>query len=287
MAKDCSAGLTPASLEWCDGQIQTPGIRGKVYFSPKRNIVTFPTRRDASDDDVDASKLSILVGNFVLAAGKFWKEIDVLTDKSPITAESQGSKPSRTSLNKGTFFYPGTEEEAASFAVLAQNSDYVYLIQQRNGKFRVIGNDMYQTDTKVSQTLGDNATSEMGTKIEVECTDVCPAPFYEGQIVTADGVINEDAQASIALTTAAATAAQSVAVNTAIAAIGYAYTGNAGAIQWTAAAPAGITVDTALDGSIIISGTPTAAGVYTYTIAVTGVPAGVTAEATGTITVTA
>lgn len=285
--KDCSElGLTPDSLEWCDGQVQTPGIRTGVYYMPKRDIVIWP-QLPTPGVGVDPKTLATYLGNFVLAAGKTWKRIDAFTDKSPVTSEAQGTKPSKTSLNKATFFFPGTEEEASAFALLAQNSDFVYIVCQRNGKYRIIGNEMYQTDTKVSQMLGDNATSEMGTKIDVEVTDKCPAPFYTGQIVTEDGIINEDESASIALTTAANTASQSVAVGVAIAPIGYGYTGVLGTIEWVAAAPAGITVDTTVDGSILISGTPSAAGSYAYTIPVTGTPAGVTASATGTITVTA
>ena len=72
----------------------------------------------------------------------------------------------------------------------ANNDDMVYIVQQKDGKFRVLGNEMYQTDTTFDQKLGGAATDEMGTTFTVSVTDVCPAPFYIGEIVTADGIIN-------------------------------------------------------------------------------------------------
>ena len=187
---NCPDGLSPQSLVWCDGKIQMPGIRNHVYFIPKRDIVLWPKLPNIEDDEADTAKLSVYVGNFELATGKKWKRIDVKTDKSPVSSEPQGEPPSCTSLNTGTFFHSGTEEEATSFVRLANNSDYVYIFQIRKGKFRVIGNEMYQTSTKVSQKLGDNATSEIGTSIVATVTDECPPPFYTGEIVTEDGTIN-------------------------------------------------------------------------------------------------
>jgi hypothetical protein len=136
------------------------------------------------------SVLATYSGEFTLATNKKWQKLQVLVDKSPVTSESQGAKPSKSVLNKATFVHPGTEELATAFARLANNDDYVYLIQTKPGKYRVIGNDMYQTETNVSQALGGSATDEMGTTLEVSVTDYMPAPFFNGEIETVDGTIN-------------------------------------------------------------------------------------------------
>lgn len=187
MAKVCT-GLSPQSLEWCEGALNLPGIRREVYAIPKRDIVKWPTRKTTYTTDM--KEIATLVGSFTLAEGKMFQVIHVLVDKSPVTAESQGSKPSKSFLNKATFVHPGVEEEAAAFCALANNDDYVYIVQTKPGKYRVIGNDMYQTETNPSQNLGAEATGEMGTTLEVSVTDSIPAPFYTGEIETADGTIN-------------------------------------------------------------------------------------------------
>lgn len=177
-------------LEWCEGNIQLPGIRGKVYNCAKRDIVAFPTRQTAITNGM--GDLATLLGSFVLAAGVVWREIGVIVEKSPITSASQGTKPSKTFLNTAVFAHQGVDEDATGYAQQANNDDMVYIFVQKNGKARVIGNEMFQTDTAIAQNLGGAATDEMGTILTVTVTDMSPAPFYTGQIVTADGIINED-----------------------------------------------------------------------------------------------
>jgi hypothetical protein len=187
MAEEC-IGVSPQSLNWCNGKINLPGIRTDVFVIPKRDIVTWPTLPETVIENI--GEMATYNGAFVLAEGKLWLKIQVTTDKSPVNFATQGSKPSKTFLNSATFIYPGVEEVASAFCLLANNDDYVYLVQTKPGKFRVIGNEMYQTETNPSQALGAAATDEMGTTLEVSVTDVCPAPFYTGIIETVDGDIN-------------------------------------------------------------------------------------------------
>ena len=49
---------------------------------------------------------------------------------------------------------------------------------------------MFETDVKVSGGTGEGTTGEVGTNINVEVTDVCPAPFYVGKLVTEFGEID-------------------------------------------------------------------------------------------------
>ena len=176
------------SLEWCQGKLVIPGIRPRLYFISKRDIVKWPT---LSEDAKKAEDRVTYAGNFGLAADKKWLFLDVQPDKSPVTSEAQGEIPSVTTLNKATFKHPGVKKEATAFIKEANNSDLVYLIQERTGAFRVLGNEMFNTITKASSNIGGAVTDEAGITIEVEVTDVCPAPFYTGQIETEEGIINE------------------------------------------------------------------------------------------------
>lgn len=181
-------GISPKSLGWCAGKTNLPGIRRRLYFIPKRDIVTWPTRPET--DAADLSKIASYVGSFTLGATAKWGYIDVLTKKSPVTCESQGEYPSKTFINKGTFVHAGVEEEATAFAAAANNDDYVYIVETTNKKYRVLGNDLFETDTKPSLNFGQEGGADIGTTINVEVTDTCPAPFYVGEIITEDGTIN-------------------------------------------------------------------------------------------------
>lgn len=116
------------SLDFCDGKTVLPGIRPKVFFQKKSNIVTWPKL-----PDLEAAKsmaaLATYVGNFVLAADKKWLTLKSLSTKSNVTSEPQGEKPSRTTLNKCTLKHSGTEEDASGFCRQATADDLVYLVQ--------------------------------------------------------------------------------------------------------------------------------------------------------------
>ncbi len=186
----CETSSLYSSLNWCSGTTVLPGIRKKVYYISKSNVVTYPTLPDVSSTGASMSSIATYTGNFVLAADTTWLELDVLSADSPVTTESQGDIPSRTFLNKATFVHPGVEADASGFARMANSDDMLFLVQQKNGKFRLIGNEMFDTDTKVGQELGAGVSDKAGTTLTVEVTDVCPSPFYAGVIETASGNIS-------------------------------------------------------------------------------------------------
>ena len=159
MAVDCTSKGMYESLSWCPGQTSTPGIRRKVFFIPKSWI-------------------------------KKWQYIELLTTKSSINAESQGEMPSKTILNKATLVHAGTDEEASGFCRQANIDELIFLCQQKNGKFRVVGSEAFDPSVTISQTSGEGDTGTAGTTLEAQCTDICPSPFYTGKIETEDGDIS-------------------------------------------------------------------------------------------------
>lgn len=179
-------------MEWIEGNVNLPGIKRNVYYIPKREIVGWPTRKGSFTSKM--GELATLQGSFVLAAGCFWRLITCIVEKSPLDGKSQGTKPSKTFINSLTVQHEGVEEDATAFAMMANNDDFVYLVETKPGKWRVIGNDMYATETSPEQNLGGAATDEMYTKLAITVTDLAPALFYVGQIVTESGIINEDAE---------------------------------------------------------------------------------------------
>ena len=128
-------------------------------------------------------------GSFELVADATWKYIDILPDKSQLTSEAQGEYPSQTQLNKLTAVHPGVGVEATALSAYVNNCDCVYLVETVRGKYRVVGSEKWQVKSTVAQDLGQGATGTTSTTLNVEATDECPAPFYEGRIETEDGVI--------------------------------------------------------------------------------------------------
>lgn len=176
------------SVDWCEGTPVLPGIRKRLYYINKKLIVAWPTLTKNTIGQVTSAKYT---GNFTLAESAVWSFVDILPDKSQVTSEPQGEYPSQTQLNKLTAVHPGTGEDASVLAAVMNNSNNVFIIHTADGKYRVVGSEMYDIKCTLNQDLGQGATGTASTTINVEATDVVPAPFYEGEIVTADGTINE------------------------------------------------------------------------------------------------
>lgn len=190
MSKKCTP-VNPTSMDWCEGSDMNPGIRPRVYFIPKSLIASWPTLPTTISESGSMAELVKYKGNFTLAASEKWRHMDIIDDKSGVTAEPQGTKPSKVYENKATLVVALADEEAAGFSKLARNGDFVYIVQDRAGRFRIIGSEAYRTNTNCSFSTGNNPTDDgAGMTLEITCYDSSHAPFYEGEIITEAGTIN-------------------------------------------------------------------------------------------------
>lgn len=184
---DCSS--LQKSLAWCQGRPELPGVKRRIYYISKYDIVKWPTLQHDANGRLTSSSYS---GDFTLRADVKWKFIDIISDKSQLTSEAQGEYPSQTQLNKLVAVHPGVEADATAAAAYLNNNDNVFLVEDMRGAVRVVGSDKWPTKTTVAQDLGQGATGSTSTTINVEATDECPAPFYTGKIVTDDGTFTPD-----------------------------------------------------------------------------------------------
>lgn len=187
---NCSATDMYESLVHCKGKTVLPGIRPEVYGIPKAAIAKWPALPDLDEEGLSMGKIAVYKGDFTLAADKVFNRMSVLTEASNITSTSQGEKPSKTFLNSATFKHESVDEEATGFCRLVNSDDYVFVARQRNGKFRVIGNEKFETNVNPAQDSGMSVTDVSGTTFEVTVTDECPAPFYVGKLKTDIGTID-------------------------------------------------------------------------------------------------
>lgn len=182
----CKPGAPFESLRFCQGTKVLPGIRQYVYAVAKRDIVKWPTLPDVSTEAQTLDKLATYATDFTLGSDKKWIRIDLAVNKGNIECEVQGDHPSRTFVNKLTVSYPGTSAQAAGFCRLAADEELVFLVPQRDGKFRVLGSEAFFVDVKPKMSTGEGLSTAGGTELSIEATDICPAPYYTGKIATAD-----------------------------------------------------------------------------------------------------
>jgi len=185
---NCTTTDLYKSVRRCPGQRVAPGIRAFVYFILKSNIVSFPKLADklATGTGASMADLAVLTTDFVLAADKKWQRLDLVDLRSSIASETQGEPPSATFNNTAEFIVGGTDEEITGLQRMAINDSIVFLVPDRTGKFRLLGNEDFDCVTTCSQASGANATDQKQSTVAVAVTDYCPAPFYQGTIATED-----------------------------------------------------------------------------------------------------
>lgn len=203
---------------------------------------------------------------------------------------TRGSSPRYIVVNDGTNVILNVSDAAASVSVPEGGGEF-YIYSGGSGinlqliKFEASSSC---TETEVTTTSTSVAFTE-GTTISVMAVGD-GAGLLNSEY--ADATLSETPiAATLNLTSATTTTSQAVDINTALTNITYSYTGTA-AITWTGTAsattaPDGITA-TISGGVVKISGTPTTAGSYGYTVTATAIDGGTPATATdnGTITVT-
>lgn len=177
------------SLDWCMGTPELPGIMSKIFYISKNKVVKWPKKVRSSNGQVSSA---VLEGSFVLAADAVWHFITILPDKSQLTSDAQGEAPSQTQLNKLVAVHPGVGADATAASAYLNNSDSVFIVQDMKGNYRVLGCDLWTTKCTVAQDNGQGPTGTTSTTITIEAPDEIASPFYVGQIITEDGIINED-----------------------------------------------------------------------------------------------
>lgn len=176
------------SLAFCQGRPVRPGIKRKAHIIPKTAIVKFP---ELPVDDLGRPTSAKLNGSFVLAEDTYFNSIEHLANKAEFKSETQGEYPSQTLKNTVTLVFPGIDAEAAYASGFLLNSDNVVIVEDMYGNYRVVGSELYETVTTYARDSGQGPTGTAGTTMVFEASDIIDCPFYSGEIVTADGIINE------------------------------------------------------------------------------------------------
>lgn len=176
------------SMDWCQGKPARPGIKRRIFYALIADIMNWP---GLDKDELGRIISATYKGNFSLAEGVKFQSIDHLADKAEFKSEIQGEYPSQTFKNTITVVHPGIGPEAAAATAAMLNSNIVVLVEDMEGRFRVVGSQYYDTKVTISRDNGQGPTGTAGTTITFEASDLVDSPFYEGEIPTEDGIINE------------------------------------------------------------------------------------------------
>lgn len=174
------------SLGWCQGRAVKPGIRRRVYAISVDQIIGWPT---IQRDSIGRVTSSVLKGNFTLVEDAVWAVFEHIPNKADFKSETQGEYPSQTFKVTASIVHPGVDEAAADATAALLNSNCVFLIEDMDGNYRVIGSEDYDTVVTTSRDNGQGPTGTAGTTISIEASMDVDSPFYIGEIVTEEGTV--------------------------------------------------------------------------------------------------
>lgn len=175
-------------MDWCQGKPVLPGVRRRAWVIAANDVLEIP---DFTRDELGRPTTAVRKGNITLAEGAKWLPIDHLADKAEPKSDPQGEFPSQTFNNQLTIVHPEVGPEATAAITPFLNTEVYVLIEDMYGRFRIFGSKNWPAKIAPSQTLGQGATGTSSTTLAVTATDEVSMPFYEGEIPTEDGTINE------------------------------------------------------------------------------------------------
>ena len=189
MARNCAADVDLyENVDFCVGAASLPGMRPHFYFITKADILLFPAPQ--GDEATKLEDFAVIKDNITLVADKKWKRVDLVEGESEPSCDGQGSEGAKSFLNRVNMVVPGTKKKVTGLIAEMNNDDIVIAYPQRDGAIRIIGNEMFRVQLELGQNAGKSVTDAAQTTINASVTDIYPAPFYEGTLVTEDGTID-------------------------------------------------------------------------------------------------
>ena len=77
--------------------------------------------------------------------------------------------------------------DATLAAAWFNNNECVFMVEDMNHRYRVVGNEHYPMKVSVTQDTGMGITGNAATTITVEASDDVPAPFYHSKRLFSTG----------------------------------------------------------------------------------------------------
>lgn len=108
------------SVKKCPGARIAPGIKPRVFFILKSQILTWPTLPAADDKTTDPAKLAQYTGDFTLASDAKWHSLDLVDAKSNFKLRLRARHlPLRSSTRASSWSVVPTRTSVASLPWLS------------------------------------------------------------------------------------------------------------------------------------------------------------------------
>lgn len=171
-----------------DGSNNDAGLVEIHFYAPKSffRYIPEPTSHELATNNSEVVTIS---EDFVFHTGKFWLPVYCTLGTGELKSKQVGERDGKSYENTADLFFPGSKKEGAGFFEVMKNTNILMLIRERDGAVRVLGSARFSAEIKENEhTTGKEITNRKGFTYQVR-SEGRYAPYYEGDILTQEGII--------------------------------------------------------------------------------------------------
>ncbi len=181
-----ATGFAFGSIDW-EGGDNIGGFTSEAFLAIHGEVDTWPTLSANPTTDADYVTLA---GNYAFKQYKHFYRIYVTPKTFGGSAEVQGEIDGKSFLQKGTFFYPSTKEEALALSRKLNNTIGVLIgIDPNTGKRIQFGSKDLPCRFSPKVDFGTEPSARRGLTVEFEADALHPALIYPGSIILGETTI--------------------------------------------------------------------------------------------------
>lgn len=157
------------------------GNEQTIYIGISSDVATWATL-PASPTDLD--DVAVLENTFAFNVGKKFFTFYTTDESVELLNEEQGEVDGMSYKHIVNFFLPGAAKRLLGFLTKANNEQFVIIVKDTQGRYRVIGSEMFPARKQAGGgiTSGKVTGDRKGSDLSFYSYGNTPAPIYEGTI---------------------------------------------------------------------------------------------------------
>lgn len=165
------------------GQDNTAGLMQEFYFAKLEDIDTFPTPIENPTSPTEKMTVS---EDFVMKQDKGFHKGYMTWGRGGLSWALQGPMDGKSFRHTFEFYKPGADEESLAFLTLAKNENLIFIVKDKDEKFRIVGSEGIPAKMDSSEGgTGQTGEDDKGDTITFVSESAHPPYFYDGSVPVA------------------------------------------------------------------------------------------------------
>lgn len=170
--------MNAVDILYPQGRYNPAGLT-RVLFAFTEDIATFPVMPDTETATTFAELVEITTP-ITMVTGKKFNELYCTLEEGELKSKQVGPRDGKGKENELEISFPGNEAEFLGFEAQCANRTLVFLVLEKNGKWRVLGSDIDPAYLEVSDnTSGKKIADGRSTKLTFKASGPTAPMIYK------------------------------------------------------------------------------------------------------------